>query len=78
VIGQSDLVLTAPSSLSQCSTASTLASRPAPLPIPQHAITMIWHPRFTEDPPHRWLRELMVDATNEVPSLPPKRFSLVQ
>jgi len=73
VIAQSDLVLTAPSSLSRCSTASTLASRPAPLDIPEHAITMIWHPRFTEDPAHRWLRDVMVDVTAEVPSLPSKR-----
>ena len=63
VIAQSDLVLTAPSSLSRCSTASTLASRPAPLDIPEHAITMIWHPRFTEDPAHRWLRDRMIDVT---------------
>jgi len=63
VIAQSDLVLTAPSSLSRCSTASTLASRPAPLETPEHAITMIWHPRFTEDPAHRWLRERMIDVT---------------
>jgi DNA-binding transcriptional LysR family regulator len=73
VVAQSDLILTAPSSLGQCSTASTLASRSAPIGIPEHAITMIWHPRFTEDPPHRWFRELMLDATNEIPSLPPKR-----
>jgi DNA-binding transcriptional LysR family regulator len=72
VVAQSDLVLTAPSSLSQCSTASTLSSRPAPLRIPEHAITMIWHPRFTEDPAHRWLRQLMLDATQEVPSRPSK------
>lgn len=70
VVAQSDLILTAPASLSQCPTASTLASRPTPLAIPEHAITMIWHPRFTEDPPHRWLRQLMVDVTNEIPSLP--------
>ncbi len=67
VIAQSDLVLTAPKSLSKCSAASTLASHPAPLDIPEHAITMIWHPRFTEDPPHRWLRELVLDVTSEVP-----------
>ena len=73
VIAQSDLLLTAPSSLSECSPASTLASRPVPLDVPEHAITMIWHPRFTEDPAHRWLRELMVDVTDGVPSLPPKR-----
>jgi len=73
VIAQSDLVLTAPSSLSKCSTASTLASCPVPLDLPEHAITMIWHPRFTEDPAHRWLRELMTDVTEDVPSLPSKR-----
>lgn len=63
VIAQSDLILTAPSSLGRCPSASTLVSRPAPLDIPEHAITMIWHPRFTEDPAHRWLRELMIDVT---------------
>ncbi|MBT8451527.1 MAG: LysR family transcriptional regulator [Deltaproteobacteria bacterium] len=73
VIAQSDLLLTAPSSLGRCPSASALASRPAPLDIPEHAITMIWHPRFTEDPAHRWLRELMIDVTAEIPSLPPKR-----
>ena len=66
VIAQSDLVLTAPSSLRKCSPASTLASRPAPLDIPEHAITMIWHPRFTEDPAQRWLRKLMVDVAARV------------
>ena len=73
VLAQSDLVLTAPSSLAKCSSASGLASRRAPLKIPEHAITMIWHPRFTEDPAHRWLRDLMVDVTEGVPSLPSKR-----
>lgn len=73
VVAQSDLVLTAPSSLSRCSTGSSLASRPAPVDIPEHAITMIWHPRFTEDPAHRWLRELMIDVTAKVPSLPSKK-----
>lgn len=72
VLAQSDLVLTAPSSLSRCSAASRLISYPVPLDIPEHAITMIWHPRFTEDPSHRWLRDLMLDVTQEVPGLPPK------
>jgi DNA-binding transcriptional LysR family regulator len=73
VVAQSDLVLTAPSSLRELSAASSLASCPVPLDIPQHAITMIWHPRFTEDPAQRWLRQLIVDVTRAVPSLPPKR-----
>jgi len=72
VLEQSDLVLTAPSSLSKCSAAPALISYRVPLDIPEHAITMIWHPRFTEDPSHRWLRDLMLDVTNAVPGLPPK------
>jgi DNA-binding transcriptional LysR family regulator len=68
VLAQSDLALTAPASLSQCATASTLASRPAPLAIPEHAITMLWHPRFTEDPAQRWLRKLMLDVARDVPA----------
>jgi DNA-binding transcriptional LysR family regulator len=73
VLAQSDLVLTAPSSLAKCSAASVLASRPVPLEIPEHAITMLWHPRFTDDSAHRWLRQLMVDVTEGVPTLPSKR-----
>ncbi len=73
VITQSDLVLTAPASLSKCAAGATLASRPAPIAIPEHAITMLWHPRFTEDPAHRWLRTLMREVTTNLPSLPRKQ-----
>lgn len=69
VVAQSDLVLTAPSSLGTCTAASVLASREPPFDLPEHAITMLWHPRFTEDPGHRWLRELMLDVTSELPAL---------
>lgn len=72
IAAQSDLVLTAPSSLSECPSASSLVCRAAPLELPEHAVTMLWHPRFTEDPAHRWLRDLMVDVTGSIPSLPPK------
>jgi len=67
VLAQSDLVLTAPASLEKCAAAEGLVSRPVPLDIPEHAITMMWHPRFTEDPAHRWFRELMVEVTGEAP-----------
>lgn len=73
IAAQSDLVLTAPRSLSECPTASTLACQTAPLELPEHAVTMRWHPRFTEDPAHRWLRDLMVDVTASIPTLPRKR-----
>jgi DNA-binding transcriptional LysR family regulator len=70
VIRQSDLVLTAPASLAQLCTAAELASRPAPIDLPNHAITMLWHARFTEDPAHRWLRDLLREVTTVLPSLP--------
>ncbi|MBW2507992.1 MAG: LysR family transcriptional regulator [Deltaproteobacteria bacterium] len=73
VVRQSDLVLSGPSSLKKHAIASTLVSRPVPVDVPEHAITMIWHPRFGEDPAHRWLRDLMVAVTRDVPSLPTKR-----
>ena len=70
VVAGSDLVLTGPLSLAKCPAAVSLVSRPSPVKVPPHAITMVWHPRFTEDPAHRWLRSLMLDVTAEVPSLP--------
>ncbi len=70
VVAGSDLVLTGPSSLTSCPGGTSLVMRPAPLQLPPHAITMLWHARFTEDPAHRWFRSLMVDVTAEVPSLP--------
>lgn len=73
VLARSDLVLTAPASLGKCSGAAVLASRPAPMAIPEHAITMLWHPRFTEDPAQRWLRALMREVTTHLPALPSKR-----
>lgn len=58
LIARSDLVLTAPTALARVLPPnSPLAVLPAPLPLPEHAIAMIWHERFSEDPGHRWLRE---------------------
>lgn len=70
VVAQSDLVLTAPQSLSQCLNASTLACVNTPIEMPDHAITMLWHRRFTEEPAHRWLRELLVDVVGSLSVLP--------
>ncbi len=63
ILAQSDLVLTAPHSLLQCANAASLACVGTPVQMPDHAITMLWHRRFSEEPAHRWLRELMVDVT---------------
>ena len=73
IVAESDLVLTAPASLEQHVSASALSSHAPPLPLPKHAVTMLWHPRFTEDAPHRWLRDLLVEVTGVIPALPSSR-----
>jgi DNA-binding transcriptional LysR family regulator len=35
---------------------------PAPLAIPPFRLMMLWHERFTSDPAHRWLREMIAGA----------------
>lgn len=57
VLRRSDLVLTGPAALA--AVAPELESRPVPLALPEYAVTMMWHPRFTSDPAHRWLRDLI-------------------
>jgi DNA-binding transcriptional LysR family regulator len=73
VVAESDLVLTAPASLGSYPHVSNLASIPTPVEVPHHAITMLWHPRFTEDAGHRWFRERMVEVTSTIPTLPTKK-----
>ena len=62
VVTQTNLILTGPASLARSRIGATLVSRPAPFALPEHAITMVWHPRFTDEPGHRWLRELLVEV----------------
>lgn len=58
----SDLLLTAPAALER---AWPLETPPltfsCPLPLPDHAITLLWHPRYDADPGHRWLRGLLAN-----------------
>lgn len=64
ILEQSDLVLTAPSALARV--AGRAVSLAPPVALPEHAVAMLWHPRFTEDPAHRWLREQLVAVTRDV------------
>lgn len=73
ILAESDLMLTAPASLLNYPHASHLVSMPAPLELPEHAITMLWHPRFTDDPGHRWFRDCMIEITAAIPALPTKK-----
>src|SRR5580704_19700191 len=45
-----------------------LFSFPLPISLPEHTISMLWHPRMDADPAHRWLRGCVRDVLRAVPS----------
>ncbi len=61
IVAHSDLVLTAPSALARIATAEVVAV-PPPLRLPGHTIDLVWHERFSKDPGHAWLRDLVVET----------------
>lgn len=71
LVAQSDAVLTVSARL-----ARTMAPRfglhvfAPPLDLgPDYTLSMLWHPRRDGDPAHRWLRDQLVAASMELPSL---------
>lgn len=38
---------------------------PLPVTIPSYDVCLFWHPRFSEDPPVAWMRELMLELFQE-------------
>lgn len=36
-----------------------------PMPVPEFTISLFWHPRLEADPPHRWLRSLVMAVCRE-------------
>jgi DNA-binding transcriptional LysR family regulator len=64
IVEKSDLILTAPTSLGLLlPSRSKVVALPAPLRLPSHAIALLWHERFSNEPGHAWLRDVMVDVT---------------
>lgn len=65
IASRSNVVATVPS-LCLPAASSSMADRmqglvafPLPMPTPDIAVSLQWHPRMDADPAHRWLRELM-------------------
>ncbi|MEQ8454477.1 MAG: LysR family transcriptional regulator [Sandaracinaceae bacterium] len=73
MVRQSDLVLTAPASLEAACEDGRVRSVAPPFPLPEHAITLVWHPRFSDDPAHRWLREQVAAVARAIRSVSPRR-----
>ncbi|WP_162256430.1 LysR family transcriptional regulator [Sphingomonas sp. Root710] len=43
-----------------------------PIPYPDLAITLYWHPTFDKDAAHQWLRSTVKDVGDELGALPPR------
>ncbi len=69
VVAQTDLLLTAPRSLARCG--PELVSLAPPVKLPDHSITMVWHPRLDTDPAHRWFRGFMAEVASAAVGLRP-------
>lgn len=63
ILATTDLVLTAPRSLGRSPLVDDVVDFAVPLALPEHAIAMVWHPRYAEDPGHRWFRDTMLQVT---------------
>ena len=64
IVEKSDLVLTAPSALVRLlAPSSAVVALAPPLRLPRHALHMVWHERFSNDPGHGWLRQVLSDVS---------------
>jgi len=64
IIEKSDLILTGPTALSELlPSRAKITVLPAPLRLPDHAIQLLWHERYSNEPGHAWLREVMIQVT---------------
>jgi DNA-binding transcriptional LysR family regulator len=63
IVAASDLIATVPERLAlKFAGPLRLQVLGAPLAIPPFRLTLLWHERFTSDPAHRWLRELIAET----------------
>jgi DNA-binding transcriptional LysR family regulator len=73
IVEHSDLILTAPSSLARLiGGRSKVVALPAPLRLPEHAIQMVWHERFSNEPGHAWLRDVLLEVGKGIIPHPPQ------
>lgn len=63
----SDMLWCAPAILAKTLTSHFgLISRPIPLQLPEFDIGIYWHDRYHRDPGNKWLRDFIVNHTNEI------------
>ncbi len=63
IVAHSDLALTAPTPLGRLARGlPEIVALAPPLPLPRHALDLVWHERFAKDPGHLWLRNLVANV----------------
>lgn len=74
IIAQTDLILTVAERVARAlGGALPVRELMPPLPIPGFAVSMYWHAQRSEDPGHRWLRELLAEVASEAVAAPKSR-----
>ena len=65
VVARTDLIATIPRRIAEtCAEFLELSVFDPPVDVPGFPIHMVWHPRTQEHPPHRWLRDQIVQAVS--------------
>jgi len=59
IVATCDLILTAPTALATLAAPGRIVTLEPPLKLPVHQVYLHWHERFSHDPGHTWLRELL-------------------
>lgn len=64
MVRRSDLILTAPSALARFVPADgSVVSFAPPVSVPGHTLNLTWHERFSQDPGHAWLRDVVTEVS---------------
>ena len=68
IVEATDLIVTLPSRVAeQIAAPMKLKIHPLPLKFPKFEVSLFWHPRFTNDPPIAWLRDILLTLNQEPP-----------
>ncbi len=62
IVSGTDYIITVPRRAGEAfATLAPLRIHPLPIDVPSFDVSLFWHPRFREDPPIQWMRDLMVE-----------------
>ncbi|KGJ02849.1 DNA-binding transcriptional regulator, LysR family [Paracoccus halophilus] len=68
MVSRSELVMTLPETLARTADVKRFAILPPPMDLPGFTMSLLWHKRYQDAPPHIWLREAIVTAAASIMS----------